>query len=148
MPPRTSRPTHRHGAPSGTKNLSTETTIRIWTFLTGPWPFIDIDDELPNSDSSTRISEPPLSAGPCRHSSGSFQEICWCRYPQSLFPNWTPRQQKKGRIKKVIETLGKSALHYLDIMQDGAFMNAGMREVSMVNQDEHWAAIQSEVRCI
>ena len=118
------------------------------TFPTGPWPFIDIDDEVPNSESSNRIPEPPLSAGPCKHFNRTSQQICWCRYPQSLFPNWTPQQQKKSGITKVIETLGKSSLYYLDVMQDGAFVNAGVREVGVRNQHEHWAAIQGGVCCI
>ncbi|KAF8811269.1 hypothetical protein BYT27DRAFT_7134272 [Phlegmacium glaucopus] len=127
MPPRIPPPSHRHGTPSG------------------PWPFIDIDDEITNSDDgSTRIPEPPFPAGPCRHSKRSLQEICWCRYPQSLFPNWTPRQQKKSRITKIIERLGESSLFYLDIMQDGEFVNAGVRQVSTRSQDLHWAAIQEE----
>lgn len=112
--------------------------------LTGPWPFIDMDDEVTSDDS--RIPEPSLSAGHCRHSKRSFwKEICWCRYPESLYPNWTPRQQKKSKITTIIERLGESSLHYLDIMQDGTFVDAGTREVSIRSQDNHWTAIQREV---
>lgn len=150
MPQRISPPTRRHSAPSGTSFQALDWLIKIELFPTGPWPFIDIDDEVPNADTISTITESPLllASPTCKHSNRSFQELCWCRYPQSLFHNWTLLQQKKSKLNKVIGTLGESSLHYLDIMQDGTFVNAGLRELSIRNLDEHLAAIQGEVCCI
>ncbi|KAF8178471.1 hypothetical protein BJ912DRAFT_908008 [Pholiota molesta] len=118
-------PSHRHAAPST------------------PWPFVDIDDEVdPN-----RIQDPDshlvLSAAACDHKQTPEQEVCWCKYPQSLYPNWTPRQQKKAKLTKVLEKrMERCTIHCLDIHKDGSFVDAGKREVADRTVDSHWKAIQ------
>ncbi|KDR73117.1 hypothetical protein GALMADRAFT_142267 [Galerina marginata CBS 339.88] len=119
--PRVPPPSHRHGAPSG------------------PWPFLDIDDEVDPDRIADPNSHLPLSATPCSHlqTTSPPQDFCWCKYPQSLYPNWTRRQQKKSRIAKVVDrdkdgrgnSTGESILRYLDVMEDGRFVDTGERDV-------------------
>jgi len=74
------------------------------------------------------------------------QEICWCKYPQALYPNWTPRQQKKSKIAGVIATKhDSSTIYVLDVIEDGIFVNLGKREVRESTQDEQWRVMQEEV---
>jgi len=74
------------------------------------------------------------------------QEVCWCKYPQALYPNWTPRQQKKSKIAKVIATKHDICTIYaLDVMNDGIFVNLGKMEVRESTQDKHWHVMQEEV---
>lgn len=124
MPSRAPEPSHRHGAPSG------------------PWPFLDIDDEIEADRSEGPESDSPMSASPCNHVKGTEDDVCWCKYPQSLFPNWTPRQQKKSKIAKVVEkSTGLCTVHCVDVQQDGIFVPAGVYEVKESNVDEYWGAI-------
>ncbi|PPQ96705.1 hypothetical protein CVT26_010257, partial [Gymnopilus dilepis] len=126
--PRVPPPRHRHGAPSG------------------PWPFVDIDDEVDPARIQDPTSHLPLSASPCSHSFPPAQEqhFCWCKYPQSLYPNWTPRQQKKSGITSVIEGRKKQAstVYCLDVMRDGIFRDRGEREFSERTVGRVWAAMQ------
>ena len=46
----------------------------------------------------------------------------------------------------MIENLGETSLHYLDIMENGAFVNAGVTVVSAGTLAKGWAAIQLGVR--
>ncbi|KAF9473382.1 hypothetical protein BDN70DRAFT_867464 [Pholiota conissans] len=126
VPTKVPTPRHRHAAPSA------------------PWPFVDIEDEVdPN-----RIEDPDshlvLSAAACDHKQTPEQEVCWCKYPQSLYPNWTPRQQKKAKLTKVLEKrMERCTVHYLDVNKDGTFVDAGKREVNDRTVDSHWKAIQA-----
>ncbi|CAA7262488.1 unnamed protein product [Cyclocybe aegerita] len=125
MPPRVPPPRQRHGAPSG------------------PWPFLDIDDEVDRVRIEDPYSHLPLSAEACAHAQTPTQEVCWCKYPQSMYPNWTKQQQKKSRISRIIDKrLETSTIHYLDVMEDGMFTSRGEREVSPTTQDRRWLAIQ------
>ncbi|KAF8181582.1 hypothetical protein BJ912DRAFT_979394 [Pholiota molesta] len=120
-------PTHRHAAPST------------------PWPFVDIDDEVDPSRIQDPDSHIVLSAAACDHKQTPDQEVCWCKYPQSFYPNWTPRQQKKAKLTKILERrMERCTIHYLDVNQDGSFVDAGTREVTDRTVDSHWKAIQEE----
>lgn len=130
MPPRMPPPRHRHATPSA------------------PWPFVDIDDEVDPARIEDPDSHLPLSAAACDHAQMPRQEVCWCKYPQALYPNWTPRQQKKSKIAKVIATRRHDSctLYYLDVMEDGIFVNWGEREVNESTQDKQWHTMQEENR--
>lgn len=98
----------------------------------------------------TRLEDPyshiPMSALACDHRKAFDQYVCWCKYPQSLYPNWTERQQKKSALLKVIDNRTHScAIHYLDVKKDGIFVNGGVRDVNRVTQDTHWQGIRNEV---
>jgi hypothetical protein len=98
----------------------------------------------------SRIQDPDshivLSAAACDHKQTPGQEVCWCKYPQSFYPNWTPRQQKKAKLTKILERrMERCTIHYLDVNKDGSFVDAGTREVTDRTVDSHWKAIQEEV---
>ena len=110
--------------------------------VAGPWPFVDIDDEIDADRSEDTESHWPTSASPCNHVKGKEDDLCWCKYPPSIFPNWTPRQKEKSKIAKVAEkSTGLCTFHYVDVQRDGGFVSAVAHEVQESNVDEHWGAI-------
>ncbi|KAF8908206.1 hypothetical protein CPB84DRAFT_1813404 [Gymnopilus junonius] len=110
----------------------------------GPWPFLDLGDEVDPARIEDPDSHLPMSASPCEHAQARNQEFCWCKYPQALYPNWTPRQQKKSGISRIVESRKSDTctLYYLDVMEDGIFRNPGERNVNDRTQDKQWLAIQ------
>ncbi|KAF4609856.1 hypothetical protein D9613_010436 [Agrocybe pediades] len=116
----------------------------LWLYYTSPWPFVDIDDEVDPARIKDPDSHLPMSAEACVHAQTPGQEVCWCKYPQAFYPNWTPRQQKKSRIAKIIEKrkTDSSTIYYLDVMKDGMFISGGKRELRHKTLDEEWFYIQ------
>ncbi|KAJ3915835.1 hypothetical protein F5877DRAFT_47806 [Lentinula edodes] len=116
LPPRRKPPKHRHATPSG------------------PWPFLDIDDEV----DSTQLSSPPPqpkfddeeerenSYGPVFDS-----RPYWSHYPQSQFANWTQWQQNKSGIARVVNRRlplpEDCRIFKLDIWSDGIFRADNVR---------------------
>ena len=91
-----------------------------------------------------------MSARECVHDVLKGQEFCWCKYPQSMYPNWTPRQQKKSKIKKVIDSSrGRCLVYYVDVGSNGRFQSAGAsRRVDAQDLDTlraQWNFMMSEV---
>ncbi|EAU87069.2 hypothetical protein CC1G_11249 [Coprinopsis cinerea okayama7 len=129
-PLRKPAPSYRHGTPSG------------------PWPFLDIDDEVDPKRIEDPDSHIPMSAEPCVHHINLTQEFCWCKYPQSLYPNWTVRQQRKSRILKVIKRKERQRciVYYIDVRDDGVFVPSAPREVdeSVSKQDAQWHVMTHE----
>ncbi|KAF5391130.1 hypothetical protein D9757_003021 [Collybiopsis confluens] len=76
LPPRRKAPKHRHATPSG------------------PWPFLDLTDEV---DQSQLIDPPPQPTFDDHEPTSS-----WQNYPASKFPNWTLSQQTKSGLAKLI----------------------------------------------
>jgi hypothetical protein len=117
-----------------------------WIFLLSPKssPF---DPQLQQVDEG-RLEDPlnhiPLSASPCEHNLDQ-QFFCWCKYPQSLYPNWTLSQQYKSRLLDVIKRTHRCAIRYLDVNSDGMFKALPEKEVNTSTLDSAWAAIQTEV---
>jgi len=122
MLPNAPAPSHRHGAPSG------------------PWPFLDIDDAVDKERIANPESHLLLAAKACPHLKLPATDFCWCKYPQSLFPNWAQAQQRKSRVQEVVETTTPTTIHYLDIKADG-FVDAGDKEVTEPTLDSAWAAV-------
>ena len=123
---------------------STTDTSRL--AAVGRWPFPDMDDEIDADRLEDTKSHWPMSASPCSHVKGKQDDVCWCKYPQSLYPNWTPRQWEKSKIAKVVEqSTGLCTVHYVDVQQDGRFVSVGAHEVKESNVDEYWGAILREV---
>src|SRR5882724_1621533 len=89
-------PSHRHAAPSG------------------PWPWHDLDPDLDASpDPDPEFSCPHTNNGECHD--------CWAKYPQSLFPNWTPGQVKRSAIAEICANTrseGPCLLHHVDVHDD------------------------------
>ncbi|KJA17687.1 hypothetical protein HYPSUDRAFT_46166 [Hypholoma sublateritium FD-334 SS-4] len=118
-------PSHRHAAPSA------------------PWPFVDIDDDVDPNRMEDPDSHLVLTAVACDHKQTPGQEVCWCKYPQALYPNWTPRQQKKAKLSSILDKrVALSAVHCLDVYQDGSFVNAGKSDVNQRTVDSFWRTLQ------
>ncbi|KAF8344921.1 hypothetical protein F5887DRAFT_1282922 [Amanita rubescens] len=101
-------PPYRHAAPSA------------------PWPWIDIRDAVDQEQLKTKA--PPVPKD-CDHT--SCNRLCWEKYPQSRFPNWTPRQVKKCKIHDAIEYDGTKPciIYKLDVDKAGMFLDAGKLEM-------------------
>ncbi|KAG6841075.1 hypothetical protein C0991_002168 [Blastosporella zonata] len=121
MPPRVPAPSHRHAAPSG------------------PWPFLDLDDHIDPGQLVDK--EPSLPVQQCDHRDPANCNRCWSGYPQSLFPNWTPAQQKRSRISKVVERVHDTCTaHYVDVDEKGEFAASKSLMISPSGEDtqRHW----------
>ncbi|KAL0946131.1 hypothetical protein HGRIS_012396 [Hohenbuehelia grisea] len=94
-------PSHRHAAPSG------------------PWPWMNLTSEV---DSEQLNSEGPPVPPPCDHS--ECEGKCWKGYPQSRFPNWTPKQVARSKITEAVEKYDRnveSKLYVCDVDTKGLF---------------------------
>ncbi|KAJ7512354.1 hypothetical protein B0H11DRAFT_1699283 [Mycena galericulata] len=121
--PRIPQPSHRHGAPSG------------------PWPFLDLD-----SDEHERQIDPVLLAPPQSPSAMQLQEADWSKYPQSLYPNWTPAQQEKSGIAQIIQHGRESStIHHVNVLKTGVFTSDEDDVVTDETQDEYWKKLQDDL---
>jgi hypothetical protein len=164
--PRHKAPSYRHGTPSGElwrpliRKDAIDAQSRAVAFCryrrhgmtllnfkrsTAANAWLQVDQE--------RIEDPdshvPMSGAPCDHKSAKTQEFCWCKYPQALFPNWTRKQQRKSRIRKVIkESRGPCRVFYADVKNDGIFVSSGAKVVDDTDsrQTAQWRLMMEEVR--
>jgi len=114
--------------------------------LVGPWPFLDVGDEIDPERLNNPDNHIPMTFAPCIHKKFKEGDVCWCKYPQALYPNWTLSQQKKSKIVKVIEkTAGTCTVHYVDVLDDGTFVSTPSQEVRESTVDAYWGIIQQEV---
>lgn len=99
-PPRL--PSHRHGTPSA------------------PWPFVDTDDDM---DQQSQVL-------PQSTRTADSNDQLWSGYPQSLYPNWSPFQQRKSGISTVLEQTSSSTksttcnVYKLDVWDGATFHRA------------------------
>ncbi|KIL65408.1 hypothetical protein M378DRAFT_10794 [Amanita muscaria Koide BX008] len=101
IPPRP----YRHAAPSA------------------PWPWIDINDKADPEQPNTESHLIPKS---CDHT--RCEGWCWKGYPQSRFPNWTPSQVEKFKIREAIDRYDRSkkcTIFKLDVDKQAIFNDAG-----------------------
>ncbi|KAJ7512343.1 hypothetical protein B0H11DRAFT_478791 [Mycena galericulata] len=118
MPPLIPQPSHRHGAPSG------------------PWPFLDLDSE----------EHPVQLAHPQSPAATRLQEADWSKYPQSLYPNWTPAQQEKSGIAQIIQHGREtSTIHHVNVLKTGVFTSDEDDVVTDETQDEYWKKLQDDL---
>ncbi|KAF7333608.1 hypothetical protein MSAN_02413000 [Mycena sanguinolenta] len=116
MPPRIPQPSHRHGAPFG------------------PWPFLDLDSEI-----DLELLDNPRE--PTRE-----QQEHWSKYPQSLYPNWTPAQQRKSGITKIVEyDRQRCTIHRVYIRETGEFTSEKDHVVEPDDPDDYWEKLHEEV---
>ncbi|KAJ3709779.1 hypothetical protein C8R42DRAFT_729842 [Lentinula raphanica] len=110
LPPRRKPPKHRHATPSG------------------PWPFLDIDDEIDPVQFTSPPPQPKFEEDEEREN--GFGPVVdsrpyWSHYPQSQFANWTQWQQHKSGIARVVNRrlpLQQNCnIYKLDISSDGIF---------------------------
>ncbi|KAJ7489584.1 hypothetical protein FB451DRAFT_693768 [Mycena latifolia] len=118
MPPRIPQPSHRHGAPSG------------------PWPFLDLDSEIDSEQ----------LANPQQPSTAHLRNPDWSEYPQSLYPNWTPAQQQKSGITRVINHVSREpcTIRTVKVSDNGIFAPDEDHEVSEDNKAEYWKTLSEE----
>ncbi|KAK7055274.1 hypothetical protein R3P38DRAFT_2846123 [Favolaschia claudopus] len=116
MPPRIPQPHHRHGAPSG------------------PWPFLDLDSEIDLDTCSNPKREP------------SQEQKHWSKYPQSLYPNWTPLQQEKSGITKIVDYVdGHCTIHEVNVLDTAAFTSEEDTVVTAFDAEEYWKKLHMEL---
>lgn len=114
---------------------------RVHGTPSGPWPFLEIDDEVDHSQ----------LLAPQSRQQDDEQTHEWPRYPQSLFPNWTFSQQKKSGIARVIRRQGSAAkpcsVYKLDIREDGTFHSGGAPQNvgQSEGKDEFWNSLHEKV---
>ncbi|TFK31449.1 hypothetical protein BDQ12DRAFT_694125 [Crucibulum laeve] len=124
-PTRIAPPSHRHAAPSA------------------PWPWVDIQDEV---DEVQLASSLPPVPELCDHKSC---EGCWVGYPQSRFPNWTPRQVKKSKIYKAIHDYRRDLTckcYHVDVDVNGRFTDPGAFEAPEGKEADTWDRIINTIR--
>lgn len=103
-----------------------------------------------------RIEDPdnhlPMSGAPCPHDilRNKGQEYCWCKYPQSKFPNWTEKQQRRSGIRQKIKNkVARCRVYYVDVSDIGRFTSVGTpKRVDNGNGpslDEQWNLMMNEV---
>ena len=85
----------------------------------------------------------------CDHT--SCNRLCWEKYPQSRFPNWTPRQVKKCKILDAITNYDRTKqciIYKLDIDKAGMFLDAGKLEMLDSSDeavlDKEWGRLKDD----
>ncbi|KAJ7083656.1 hypothetical protein B0H15DRAFT_850296 [Mycena belliarum] len=118
MPPRVPQPSHRHGAPSG------------------PWPFLDLDSEI----DSEQLANPPQTLV------AHLKNPDWTKYPQALYPNWTPAQQQKSGITRVLSHVSREPciIRRVNVCDSGLFTPDEDLEVTEENKNEFWEKLKNE----
>ncbi|KAF7368937.1 hypothetical protein MVEN_00219900 [Mycena venus] len=116
MLPRIPQPSHRHAAPYA------------------PWPFLDLDSKI----------DPDLLANPRRQPTAEQQH--WSKYPQSLYPNWTPAQQMKSGITKIVERVREDCtIHAVHVHETGIFSRQEDVVVTEDNREEYWKKLHEDL---
>jgi hypothetical protein len=90
------------------------------------------------------VTEAPPVPKDCDHT--GCNGLCWRGYPQSRFPNWTPRQVEKCKINNAIKNYDKTkrcVIYRLDVDKGGIFHDAG--KMDMVDDDETlWELLKND----
>src|ERR1700759_318712 len=89
-----------------------QTYLNMWLIM----PMTEVDQVQLNTDL------PPVPKN-CDHTTCKGE--CWKGYPQSRFPNWTPRQVKKCKIQSAIDDYlreRKCLIYKLDVNKHGIFL--------------------------
>ncbi|KAJ7653276.1 hypothetical protein DFH06DRAFT_1205186 [Mycena polygramma] len=117
MPPRIPQPSHRHGAPSG------------------PWPFLDLDSEI----------DPDQLENPRRQPTA--EQHHWSKYPQSLYPNWTPSQQQKSGITRILNHVSREpcTVYRVTVRNNGRFTREEDLVVTDENKEDYRENVDKEV---
>lgn len=116
LPANVPNPSHRHGTPSG------------------PWPWLDLHVSIDPKE----IIEPNIASKQCLHRQHDGEEYCWCKYPQSLYPNWTPIQQKASRISEALRSRQGWRLYPLVISKKGIFQSLEHKSGRYSEVDGFW----------
>ncbi|KII85915.1 hypothetical protein PLICRDRAFT_115548 [Plicaturopsis crispa FD-325 SS-3] len=115
-------PPHRHSCPSG------------------PWPWVNITDDHEQDPEQS----PSAAAGDCPHVGAPCAgPKCWAKYPQSLFPNWTPSQVlRSGLHDFIVDKKDPSAIHAVNVRENGRFETMKCQTVTDQDKEKFWAEEQ------
>ena len=92
-------------------------------------------------------SSAPTVPSPCRHT--SCNNDCWREYPKSRFPNWTPSQVSRSKIKEAIGEEGPCTIYRVNIDSTGHFSNGGKEEISQnESQLAFWRSLIATKVCL
>ena len=84
----------------------------------------------------------------CDHT--SCNRLCWEKYPQCRFPNWTPRQVIKCKIHDAITKYDRTKqcmIYKLDVDKNGMFHDAGKLGMLDSNEavlDNEWIRLKDD----
>lgn len=84
------------------------------------------------------ILEPKIASKGCRHRQYEGDEHCWCKYPQSLYPNWTPVQQGASRITEALKNKHGWRVYPLVVSHEGIFRSFPHLSGRHSEQDGFW----------
>lgn len=86
--------------------------------------------------------DPPLPTGLVP------ERDCWGKYPQNLFPNWTPDQVRRSKMLHTCPDSGPCFIYEIDMKDDGAFDKAvGERVINVKDQESEqlfWKEIKQQ----
>jgi hypothetical protein len=89
--------------------------------------------------------ETPAHALNCPHTDPECNG-CWAKYPQSLFPNWTPRQVKRSDIENICARSDiPCVIHHVDVGENAEFSNAEKDSVSGEANEVFWKMMRETV---
>ncbi|KZP18380.1 hypothetical protein FIBSPDRAFT_829434 [Athelia psychrophila] len=99
----------------------------------GPWPWMDMDAEVDDSDLS------PVS--PLRRRTLQYRD-----YPQNLFRNWTAKQVKQSGIHDALSERNEDTctIYNVDVLDTGKFRRGPVEYIQHENQGELWEAMMAE----
>ncbi|KAJ7243019.1 hypothetical protein C8J57DRAFT_1726174 [Mycena rebaudengoi] len=129
MPPRIPQPNHRHATPSG------------------PWPFLDLDNEIDfvgPSAPPTLHPQPWSSVRTTSSRSPRTECLISPQYPASLFPNWTSAQQKKSGISRVVDHVSshqQCTIHHVNVLADGSIAADADELVTEQTKAAYWETL-------
>ncbi|KAF8523158.1 cora-like Mg2+ transporter protein-domain-containing protein [Hysterangium stoloniferum] len=96
----------------------------------GPWPWQSLYDD--NDTSSISPTHDPTPG------------TCEGNYPESLFPNWKRAQVAASKMKEIPKKSGASTIYYIDVKEDGIFMNSDHSSVCTVSNETDFEELTRE----
>lgn len=116
--PKRPTPSHRNACPSG------------------PWPWLDIDEEIDDDELS------PVTPFPLRRPT-----LKWEGYPKNLYPNWSDQAVERSGIKRTIssEDDGVCTIFNVDVLDTGKFKRPGELFIRDENKGELWDILKTDV---
>ncbi|KAJ6551647.1 hypothetical protein B0H19DRAFT_1264300 [Mycena capillaripes] len=99
----------------------------------GPWPFLDLDSEI--------LTSLKVRSGSLLKSSNTGRII------QSLYPSWTPAQQQKSGITRMLDHASREpcTVYNANVRRNGTFTREEDFVVTEDNKEEYWENLQKEV---
>ncbi|KAJ6595539.1 hypothetical protein DFH09DRAFT_1024289 [Mycena vulgaris] len=99
----------------------------------GPWPFLDLNSEI-DPQQLAHPQDPAVNPD-------------WSKYPQSLYPNWTPAQQQTSGITKAIDNVSRDPciIRHVNVHDEGIFAPDEEAVVTEENKAEYWKKLEQQM---